>query len=793
METTPLPVQPAEKTSSGCLDMGLLGFLAAWIIGSTAVAQTTAWALEQSLFDGSFQVPDVRWLVALIYAMSVILPAAIIWYAVKTLPSRRFYLALMLAGLYVLLLVPARLAGITAALGTGLLQIAGGLAFWLVTLRRPRPVGTWHGTGLGLLLAFLVGYPWLIWGAFGSFWDIVLNLVAALLFGIGAARVVEIIFRPDETTPAGGDNRFKQAVAAALALLTMATGLGINGNQGLLGLSVPILALAMVGLYRSSTTADGRPAGNRRSLAALAGLAAFWPMALVDPDELAGVISAGAGELIQWANLAAAIAMLIGLVVGLILFFTRPRAERSPLALGAAGLAAIVGLGLYFFVGQPGLHGERLFVIFKEQADLSGAQQAGDYPARRAFVYNRLVETADASQAELRQAFDRLGIAYQPYYLENAIEVQAGPLVRLWLSTRPEVDRVLDSPILRPLPAPVPTDKGEFDQPSEEQWNLTMIGADRVWQELGVTGQGVIVGQSDTGVQGDHPELADSYRGGVGMDANDYNWFDPWYGSAAPTDIGGHGTHTLGTVLGNHTGVAPDAQWIGCVNLGRNLGNPAFYLDCMQFMLAPFPQGGDPLHDGDPTRGAHVLNNSWGCPPVEGCDPESLRVAVESLRAAGVFVVASAGNEGSLDTCSTLSDPIALYDAVYAVGAVDSRGELGSFSSTGPVLADGSGRTKPDIVAPGVQVFSSYPGSGYTYASGTSMAGPHVVGVVALMWSANPALIGDIERTEQILNETAAPFNGELPSCATPGVPNSAVGYGVVDAFAAVSRALAEK
>ena len=96
------------------------------------------------------------------------------------------------------------------------------------------------------------------------------------------------------------------------------------------------------------------------------------------------------------------------------------------------------------------------------------------------------------------------------------------------------------------------------------------------------------------------PELANSYRGRNGD--HNFNWYDPWYGAQQPQDINGHGTHTLGSVLGNSTGVAPDAQWIACANLARNLGNPAYYLDCMQFMLAPFPLGGSPFSDGDPAR-----------------------------------------------------------------------------------------------------------------------------------------------------------------------------------------------
>ncbi|HNS38395.1 MAG TPA: S8 family serine peptidase, partial [Anaerolineaceae bacterium] len=112
-------------------------------------------------------------------------------------------------------------------------------------------------------------------------------------------------------------------------------------------------------------------------------------------------------------------------------------------------------------------------------------------------------------------------------------------------------------------------------------------------------------------------------------------------------------------------------------------------------------------------------------------------------------------------------------------------------SSIGPVIVDGSERTKPNIVAPGDGVLSSYPGSSYEVASGTSMAGPHVVGVVALMWSANPALIGEVEETIAILNETAQPYEGPYPECVTDrSTPNNAVGYGIVDAYAAVLRAL---
>ena len=512
-------------------------------------------------------------------------------------------------------------------------------------------------------------------------------------------------------------------------------------------------------------------------------------MAFIDPDEMAAVVSLGQGELIQWANLAAFAGLGIGLLGNILLLAARPRFPLRELKAYTWAVVFIwVGVvGLYLGLGQPGLFGERLFVILKDQADLSNAAAISDYSQRRTSVYQLLVAHANTSQSALRQSFDRFGIRYTPYYLENAIEVEAGPLVRLWLMSRPEVSRVLDNPILRPLPEPVPQSSGGANAPADTPWNIKMIGADRVWSELGVTGKGIIVGQSDSGVQGDHPELVDAYRGQGGQ--NDYNWFDPWYSTQSPTDIGGHGTHTLGTVLGKKVGVAPGAEWIGCVNLARNLGNPALYLDCMQFMLAPFPQNGDSFNDGRPEMGAQILNNSWGCPPVEGCDANALLQAVSALRAAGIFVVASAGNEGE-GGCSTVSDPIALYAQVYSVGAVNSGGELASFSSRGPVEVDGSGRTKPDISAPGEAVLSAFPGGTYSELSGTSMAGPHVAGVVALMWSANPALIGEVDRTQQILDETASPYQGPLPACVSAGKPNNGVGYGVVNAYEAVRTAL---
>jgi len=581
-----------------------------------------------------------------------------------------------------------------------------------------------------------------------------------------------------------------------VALLTMGAAYGYNGQQIIL-LGLLSVTGWLVAAVSSREVGDARHY-DWRAAALLTGLIVAAPLLFVDPDELGFILNLGSRDVLFFTlrSVGVGALMILLLTIPALLATHRAGGEGRRITVGAAAIALLALGVLYFLVGQPGWEGDRLYVIMASQADLSAAAGIPDPLARRAFVFDALVSHADDTQAEIRRTLDRAGIDYTPYYLVNALEVDGGPLARWWLARRPEVDRVLDSPELRPLPELNLGGPGTAEAPSHPQWNLVDIGVTRVWEEFGARGAGVIIGQSDSGVDGEHPEFRDRYRGDEhgAIPGDSYNWFDPWYGSDHPVDYGGHGTHTLGTVLGRTVGVAPDASWIGCVNLGRNLGNPPRYLDCLQFMLAPFPLGGDPLLDGRPDLGANVLNNSWGCPEIEGCDPNSLLPAVRALRAAGVFVVASAGNDG--DACSTINAPISLYDDVFTIGATDIYGQIAPFSSRGPVTADGSGRTKPDIVAPGVDILSSYPDGTYEFNSGTSMAGPHIAGVVALLWSADPSLVGDIDRTEAILVKTATPVTASFDGIYCGDMserPNNTVGYGLVDAFAAVSQLLAEK
>ena len=790
---TATPERPPERRQRPGVAFAVL--LALWIVAVVAPLVIVLWFGEQFDLATGGDPWRTAWIIGQLYvAAAVGLPA---WVAgrLSAIPRYRSTFGVwLLAAVFALCLLPARLAGPTEAVSAAALQIAGLLLYLLLlALLRGRSgmARRWPDGSLAAAVAggALLALPWAAWGALGSPLDTTLNLLAALLFGLAAALTLEHkllpVLREDDAVGCG-HRRLLGGLAAAVLLLVMGGAFGVNGQQVILLLLLPGLgwAVARLGLAR-----DGWPAA-----ALLAGLVVAAPLLLIDPDELNLTLNLGSRDVGAYATLATLLGALGGGLLSLAarLLPRGPGRRVAPLvALAAVGIVTAV----YFLVGQVGWHGERLYVILKDQANVAAAVGIADPVERRTVVYGLLTHHANATQADLRRTLDRFGVAYRPYYLVNAVEVDGGPLWRWWLARRPEVERVLVSPELRPLPAPSPATSGTQDVPEMAPWSLGRIYAPMVWRQLGITGAGIVVGQSDSGADGSHPELRDQYRGNApgGPAGDDYNWLDPWNNTPAPADSGGHGTHTLGTAVGRNVGVAPDATWIACVNLPRNLGNPPRYLDCLQFLLAPFPRAGDALADGRPELGAHVLNNSWGCPPQEGCDVDALLPAVRALRAAGVFVVASAGNNGP--TCASIDSPPALYDEVFTVGATDEANAVAGFSSRGPVSTDGSGRAKPDIAAPGVGVLSAYPGGGYEYNDGTSMAGPHVVGVVALMWSANPALIGDIERTEQILIATARTdyVVADTPDCGNAKArPNNLVGYGIVDAFAAVEMAKAE-
>jgi subtilisin family serine protease len=777
IEATPSNVSPEPRNrSAGALVLFLL--LALLMPVCLLVYHLIVWSTEQTAIVSGSQA-QLEWAGLIGLAVQGVIMTGItfvLWRFTTDIRFKAVYAGWLSAALLAFPALLFRLLGPNNDQLGSILQIFLCVVAAIVVARvRGIRIGPRSNTlSFAFLLAAFGAGPFAVLGAFGSPTDAILSLLAGLAFGWLAALLME------STT----ENRFLDAFGIGAVLALLGSAIGYDGGQLILLAILPSFAFAIAALLPS-----------RISAAILIGLLTATGLIFFDPTELTIIL----GDIFGIALMAVSFAMGLGLVVGLIALIIRSVMQsgigsgvvRVLGVVGALAAWAIVAI-LFFTNGNRGFYGDRLFVILKDQADLSSIRQIADIDERRTAAYQMLVQHANETQAVLRNTFDNFGVDYTPYYLVNAMEVRGGTLVRLYLSTRPDVGRVIPSPRLRPaaLADALLAPAGGESAPPGVQWNVSMIGADRVWEEFGVRGEGIVIGQSDSGADVNHPDLQGSYRGNEGGD--DYNWFDPWNGRPSPYDDGGHGTHTLGTIVGqNGIGIAPGATWFACANLNRNLGNPALYLDCMQFMLAPFPQDGDPLSDGDPTLAADVLNNSWGCPEIEGCDPNALLDAANHLREAGIFVVVSTGNDGP--SCNTVNAPLSLYDSVFSVGAIDQFGEMAYFSSRGPVTADGSTRMKPDIAAPGVDILSSLPGGTYGSNSGTSMAGPHVAGAVALLWSADPSLIGDIERTEQLLIEAADPYAGSTDvGCFAGTIPNAAYGHGVLDVYEAVQTALGQ-
>ncbi|MCB0113754.1 MAG: S8 family serine peptidase [Caldilineaceae bacterium] len=434
--------------------------------------------------------------------------------------------------------------------------------------------------------------------------------------------------------------------------------------------------------------------------------------------------------------------------------------------------------------------------------------------SKRESLYRYLTAFARERQQPMWAWLDAQGIDYRPFYIINAVEVYGDTETVTALRQRPEVARLAANPEMQ-MSEPVDVPEAErsaansrIAADAESPYGIVFTRAPEVWA-MGYRGFGVVVASQDTGVDWDHAALRDKYRGWdpfTGSVIHELNWFDAW-GSAnrsgcdsdpqVPCDDNGHGTHTVGTILGSDTtaspdlfiGMAPGAQWIGCRNMRNGVGTPASYTACFEFFLAPYPQDGDPFVDGVAALAPDIINNSWYCPPSEGCDFDSLLQVVQTVREAGQLVVVSAGNSGP--SCESIRYPISAYADVFSVGAHNSGGTIASFSSRGPVTADGSGLMKPEITAPGVSVMSADNGGGYASLSGTSMAAPHVAGAAALLWSAAPALKGQLNETEQILIKSAKPVSASqcMPEGA-PLIPNATYGYGQLDVKQAVDMAL---
>ncbi len=456
-----------------------------------------------------------------------------------------------------------------------------------------------------------------------------------------------------------------------------------------------------------------------------------------------------------------------------------------------------------------------IIVKMKRQADLSAiSQQALPLVQRQKRVYDSLRALALEDQAELVKFLEtKTGTKFRRFYITNMIAIfNADSALVRELAAREDVAKIYANPSVG-LDLPSLSDRIEMalisgrNQPSTVGDNITFTQAEKVWQQYGKSGEGIVIAGQDTGVEFDHPALVEQYRGKDG--SHDYHWHDAihrdtppgsgnkcGYDLEVPCDDGDHGTHTVGTVVGsdgglNVIGMAPKAKWIACRNMDGGSGTPATYIECFEWLLAPYAYGADPMREGRPEYAPHIVNNSWGCPALEGCSSDVTAPAMAAMKAAGILVVVSAGNEGS--GCETIQDAPAWHSSLtLSVGAYDHRaGVIADFSSRGPSKFDGE--IGPDLVAPGVNIKSAVPGKKYAHFgwSGTSMAGPHVAGAAALLWSIRPELIGNIDRTIEIFKQSATPKT-TTESCggvAGSAHPNNTYGMGLLDIARAVEIA----
>lgn len=435
-------------------------------------------------------------------------------------------------------------------------------------------------------------------------------------------------------------------------------------------------------------------------------------------------------------------------------------------------------------------------IYFPENFTWEKGLRISDRNQRIQYMYSGLVDTSNRSQASLISFLKKNQISFRSFYIENALVIYGlDEKLLAKLENRSDISAIrLDVKSSLEMPE---QNKIRFNANGETPDFISLIGADRVWNEIGTRGEGIVVANQDSGVNWEHRALKNKYRGfnSIGASNHNYNWHDAIRSTNSPTpfDDLGHGTHTMGTIVGNDggqykIGVAPGAKWIACRNMNNDVGSVSTYLECFEFFLAPYKLNGDPKTEGRPELAPHIVNNSWTCPPKEGCNGGELLQAVRALKAAGIFVIAAGGNGGP--GCGSMVKAPGMYAGdIFSVGSYNHfYKDISPFSSWGPSAFNGA--LAPNLVAPGENVLSATIGGPdkYEYKDGTSMSSPQVAGTVALLWSARPELIGQIERTTEILQKSATPLLGKENCASFPGnvIPNATFGYGLLNAYNAL-------
>lgn len=403
-------------------------------------------------------------------------------------------------------------------------------------------------------------------------------------------------------------------------------------------------------------------------------------------------------------------------------------------------------------------------------------------------IVNESKELAKSSQASileiLKNEKNKGNVkSYESFFIINCVNLVARKSVIVELAKRDDVEKIIENKVIK-VEKP---EKNEIIRMSRSAydihipWNLEAINAYKAQRYTKDCNNEVVVGIIDSGVDSTHSAISKNYRGNDSSLAA-YSWYNTINGKDGsqekPYDDRGHGTHVCGTILGSKEnallGVAPKAKWIGVKVFDQDgETDNVKLLKAGEWIMAP---------NGDPTKAPKVVNNSWGGNSNDGFFQE----IVKKWREAGIFPVFSAGNVGPFNDGGddSIGTPGA-YPESYAVGAIRKDEHIAKFSLRGK--SSYTNKIKPDIVAPGVNILSCIPGEKYTIYTGTSMAAPHVTGVIALMLQVNPNLT--VDQIENILNETALPLKDEYYTT----TPNNGYGYGKVNAVSAVQLAMGQE
>jgi subtilisin family serine protease len=399
-------------------------------------------------------------------------------------------------------------------------------------------------------------------------------------------------------------------------------------------------------------------------------------------------------------------------------------------------------------------------VTLSTQASLPISAQGSSSPAQVIRALQAAAQSQRAVQAELAGPLYAAQVtSLTPFWIFNGFSITA---------TRPVIEalaRRADVASLR-LEETFRVPEISWTSAAVPQPNLDQVRASAMWA-LGFTGQGVVVANIDTGVDATHPDLSASFRGGAN------SWFDATGESPTiPIDMSGHGTATMGVMVGGNAsgkaiGMAPGAHWIAARIFDKtNTATETSIHAAMQWVL-------DPDHNPDTPDAPQVVSQSWAS--VSGGCTQIFASDVRALLAAGILPGFSAGNYGPAASSSRSPGN---YPESFAVGAVDGLDAIWSGSSRGPSSCAGDTTVFPELVAPGVNILTAGLNHSYGTATGTSFSAPHVGGAVALLLSADPRLSPQ-QQADALLSSAR--------DLGAPG-PDTAYGYGRLDAFAAYQR-----